>query len=584
MASPFLKAELELGYPGFAVQYDPEDADNVYVGGGGGYGVPNKISLINTASEHELRVASEMQIPKDEDSVMSLAVGPRKGKTTHLFAGVNSSADSIAKGKNEHMRTIAVEATGSAKTRDRSITEIARTSMFSDMGDDGYQRLVRVAGSVGIATTGLLKNSQLAVFDATMPAPSPRGVLDLPREAFDIDIIRTGVYEYSVAWCYKYELWRVKLGKEENTEPELVFEMPDDNGERPEIRSIRFLSPTFILLAANIPNNRGAVLHALRLPGPDLETARLAASARVKGRVTVSSLALTNLTPPSSPGAAIGNAQFVIAVGLNDSSIAVYTVNHRPASKIDLLTELFPVCSLKHVHNKASVYALSFSPIVESKDDKRKYIKLASTSLENDLVVHSMPLKRFGSSIPSKDATSPPTRYVLAKEAQPPSSRPLVIVLTIMVLIMAIVGQSLMEVYGKGKPILGVQRFLPSWHGTLRSFDPPQAGLLEDEFFRKLAGNSQPDAGATLVMWEAEDQVTATVGDVLGAKKINLDVHDHSIHGPGQLWEELPEEQKEAWKAKLKEAGAWTQGMGESVFKGILFGQIAEGVRHVVGG
>lgn len=46
MASPFLRADAEVDYPLYAVDFDPEDASRIVIGGGGGVGrsgVPNKI-------------------------------------------------------------------------------------------------------------------------------------------------------------------------------------------------------------------------------------------------------------------------------------------------------------------------------------------------------------------------------------------------------------------------------------------------------------------------------------------------------------------------------------------------------------
>ncbi|KAJ4169884.1 hypothetical protein NW754_006032 [Fusarium falciforme] len=106
------RASIELDYPLYAVDFDPEDSTRLVVGGGGGAGrsgVGNKITVLETLSQQELRIAGEIDLSRDEDSVMSLAVGPHKGKTTYLYAGVNSSHDSIAKGKNEHLRTLAIE-------------------------------------------------------------------------------------------------------------------------------------------------------------------------------------------------------------------------------------------------------------------------------------------------------------------------------------------------------------------------------------------------------------------------------------------------------------------------------------------
>ena len=91
------------------------------------------------------------------------------------------------------------------------------------------------------------------------------------------------------------------------------------------------------------------------------------------------------------------------------------------------------------------------------------------------------------------------------------------------------------------------------------------------------------------MLWEEMTTPTNLPDDadgagVSGKNDLKLDVHDIAVHGPGSTWDELAEEQREAWKTRLMEAGAWTQGMGESVFRGILFGQMREAVAHAVGG
>jgi hypothetical protein len=167
-----------------------------------------------------------------------------------------------------------------------------------------------------------------------------------------------------------------------------------------------------------------------------------------------------------------------------------------------------------------------------------------------------------------------------------PSFRPVAIALAIIVVILAVIGQSILEVYGINRPILHAEKFLPSWHGTLRDPEHPPAAFLAEDFLAKLAGRDalKTEAGETLVVYEGEAPPATAEGDDNSVPKLQLDVHEPSVHGPGKKWEELGEKQKEAWKARLKEAGAWTQGMGENVFKGILFGELAGAVGRAVGG
>lgn len=569
--------------------------------------------MIETVSKDELRLAGEITLSRDEDSVMSLALGSRKGgktsssttssSTTYLYAGVNSSPESILKGRNEHLRALAIEQSP-ARTRSSSvsaktlapsakITELSRTAIFETKHPDMYQRLLRVCGSLGVAATAMGSEPQLAIFETHGPVIKVRGVLELPREAEDLDIIQTGENEYQVAYCYKYQLFMFKIGKDdkEKPEPELIWEMPEES-PKPAFRSIRFLSRDFIIAAANLPNRSGIIIHGYRLPAGG-KPARMAVTARISRKISATALSITNLNPVSTPGASPGDTEFVVAVAANDSSISLFTLGHYSSASIDLIRNLNTLCTLKNVHAEANITGLAFSTFIPPKTNLRpSSVKLASISLQKTVAIHSIPLKKQIDKRPkpargSKDKKLPPrpVRYVVAMKSYGESPRPLIITLAIMALIMAVVGQTIMEMYGKDtRPILGVQRFLPSWHGTLRTPDHPPAAFLTDDFLSKLSGGKEKRAdGETMMLWQ-EPPTSPTEVPVSPAEGLKLDVHDVTVHGPGKTWDELAEEQKEAWKEKLLEAGAWTQGMGESVFRGILFGELGAAVAQAVGG
>lgn len=515
---------------------------------------------------------------------MSLAVGPRKGKASYLYAGVNSSPADIAKGKNLHLRTIAIEQSKSrasvgTKIPDVRVAEVSRSALFTEPDAATYQRLLRVAGPMAAAATAMGKQSQLAVFEATVPNPKIKGVVELAKDAEDLDIIQTGDNEFQVAFCHKYELHLVNIGKQ-GSDAELVFTMPDEHGERPVFRSIRYLSPSFILAAANLPKRSGVLIQGFRLPTPGHPNARIAATVRIPGKINATALAVANISPPASPTAPLGDTQFIIAVAGSDSSISLYTMTHQTATTIDLLMDLNSLYTLKDVHGDGNITGLAFSHFVTPKTHIRpQFIKLASISLQKTVAVHSIPLKKQVDRTPRNRKGPPrPVRYVVGMKSKSLTSRPPLIVITIMVLIMAIIGQAVMEIYGKSPPIVHVHKIFPSWHGTLRTFDPQPDVFLKDDFLARIAGDKKPAAGESLVMWQAEHP------DEAQPNSINVDVHDEEVHGPVKEWKELGDEQKEAWKEKLYEAGAWTQDMGESVFKGVLFGEMAGAVGRAMAG
>lgn len=597
MGSPFPQASIELDYPPYAVAFDEQDSNRLVVGGGGGAGrsgVGNKISVIETSTQTELQLAGELSLSRDEDSVMSLALGTQKGKMTTLYAGVNSSPASIASGKNQHLRTIAIEqsrarssssiASAQGKAAVAKLAEVSRTALFSNPDTDMYQRLLKVVGGVGVAGTGLGKSSEIAFFDAGVNTSKLRGVLELPVDAEDLDIVQTGEGEFQVAFCYKYELHVVNVGKD-SSEPELIYTMPEENSVRPAFRSIRYLTPHFILAVANLPQASGVIIQALRLPTPGHESARVAATARIPRAMRAVALAVTNLHPPTSLTAPVPDTQFLIAVAGNDSSISLYTMDHISSGKLTLLVNLHPLTALKEAH-KASVTGLAFSNFIAPKTHIRpQFVKLASISLDKTVIVTTIPLKKHIDATPRNKKGPPrPTRYIVAMKSRGPTAKPIIIVLSVMVLIMAIAGQGLTELYGNGRPILHMHKFFPGHrHGTLRTPDNTHTFFEENDFLNKLVGNGQTTAAGERVVLRNAEQPTAEEGQA-PATDVRVDIHQGEEVEDAKEWHELHEEQQDAWKEKLGEAGRWSKEMGEGVFKGILFGELAGVVAQAVGG
>lgn len=533
---------------------------------------------------------------------MSVAVGQHKGKTTHVYAGVNSSPADIAKGTNQHLRLLSIDpskarplaATTGTPSKPRAfpeakVAEVSRTALFTNPDDATYQRLLRVSGSMGVAASAMGKEPQLAVFEAAAPKPKVMGVLELTKEAEAVDIIQTGENEYQLAYVDRYELYTVNIANKTCSEPQLAFSMPDDHGERPHFRSIRYLTPEFILAVANLPKrNTGALIQGLRLPSPGHEMARLAATVRIPRKMSATALAVTNLSMPASPTTLVGNTQFVVAVAGNDSSISLYTLEHQTSSSLNLLINLHPFHTLKEVHGQDNISGLAFSTFTTPKTHIRpQHVKLASTSLQKTVSVHSIPLKKFVDMQTPRNRKGPPrpVRYIVAMRSRGPSPQPLMITLAVIVLILAIVGQSVKEMYGVGKPVIFSQRFLPSWHGSLRHPKAQPPFFFEDKLISSLAEVGKVlGSGEKLVLLEADHPAIVEGDGEQTTKKLQVDVHDSDAHGSARAWDELHANEQDAWKEKLRDAGAWTQGMGESVFKGVFFGELAGVVGRVVAG
>ncbi|KAK3996112.1 hypothetical protein QBC44DRAFT_6881 [Cladorrhinum sp. PSN332] len=594
MAPAIPSSELKLSYPLYAVDFDPADANRLVVGGGGGAnrsGVGNKISVLDTSKE-ELQIVSEIELSRDEDSVNTIAVGPHRKNDFLVYTGINSSEDEISKGKNEHFRVFAAELPSKAKAEKAGpkITESSRTPLFSASDKEAYQRLLRISGKLGAVATGTSKDPQISVFDlpaagSKTTAPRPRGNLELVREATDMDLLRISEDEYQLVYCDNYELHTLNITKDDIDGPNNIWSTPDDEATgraRPTFRAVRYLTPTFVLAVANIPQSGGAVLQGFRLPSASDKgkesregKARLAVSAQLpKSIKRATGLAISNLTP-SSPQ---GDAQFIIAVTDHQNSITLYTLEHQSLSGISLITKLHVVTTLKNVH-PAPISGVAFSSPLNSSST----LKLASIgSMGNTLVVHTLPLKTITHTNANKKA-----RYVLALKSHGSKTPTHLLIFTaIFALIASILIQGVLEMNGLARPRLGTRRFLPeSWHVSYRfptegGNDDPlspvptavEGGILAEylSLGQQRGDDDKPPAVVVLSAGEEGEEVKVVEGGEGGEQ--------------GKGWEELSRKQQEAWKKALKGAGHWGEEVGEAVFKGVLFGEIGGLVANAVRG
>ena len=587
MAPTIQSASLHLSYPLYACDFDPQDANRLILGGGGGAGrsgVSNKISVLDTSHRDSLQIVSELDLSRNEDGVTSLAAGPRRRNSILVYAGVNSSPAEVAKGKNEHFRIFSVDQASKSKTTPR-IAELSRSMLFSSKDADAYQRVLRISPpfadkpQIGAIATGFAKEPEIAVFDVgatSGSAPKLRGKLELAKEAVDLDIIQTGDGEWQLVYCDDYEIYRLTISKKGVDGPHCLFTMPHDEVPRPAFRSLRYLTPTFLLAAANIPRSGGVVLQGFRVLKAETGgegKARLAISAKLPKDVPrATGMAVRNLSPPSAPGAKYGDAQFVIAVAGQDCSVTLYKLDHQSVGEIELLANLHPITTLKAVH-EAPITGLAFSHFVPPKTPTMRvlHLKLASIgSMANSCVVHSLPLQRLvdKTSAAARRAGPPrQPRYVVALKSQGPSGKGLFMFLAIIVALLAIIGQSFLEVKGLSPSIIGARSVVPvSWQS--RSVVGGDGKPFLAEHLKKLGTD--------------EKVVLLDTGDAQGAEPVRVDKHNEEEHGPAFSWHALPAEQKKAWKEKLKQAGQWSEQLGEAVFKGVLFGEIGGAVGAAV--
>lgn len=561
---------------------------------------------METGDVDDLRIVGELDLPRDEDSVMSVAFTGRKGTTINVLAGVNSSYEDIGKGKNNHLRSISIRGTGS----DTSVKEDFRHPLIVDTNTAVYQRLLRIAGPLGAVASANGKDPQIALFDVSSSkgnALKRRGTIELPREAEDLDIVQLADGTHLLTYCYGYELFLVKIGKDQE-EPQLIYSIPSDESNRPKFRFARFVGPEFILTVSNIGRN-GAIVHGFRLPKAGQEKARLAVSAKLGRKTQATSFALTSLTPPTySPKGGIeslGDTQFVMAIARGDGTISLMSLTHVASPAINILTKLYPLTTLQDVHGNSEITGMALSTFGTSTKKaetvETRFLKLVSVTMSKSIALQSIPLKKVVDTTPrNKNAPPRPVRYVTKLNAkEPTTARTAISLFSFVVLLLALIGQSILEIFGVGYPVLNPKRFLPGFSKpveapiaappVVQQHAAPVVGeadgvtFLKDDLLAKIIGEGQVPT-EVVVLYTETPAPTAGEAANAAAADIRAAVHDEDVHGPGKTWEELAEAQQHAWKDRLREAGAWTQHMGESVFKGILFGEIGGAIGQAVAG
>ncbi|KAH6636565.1 hypothetical protein F5144DRAFT_184551 [Chaetomium tenue] len=600
MAPAIPSAELRLSYPLYALDFDPEDANRLIVGGGGGAarsGVGNKVTVLDASHEGTLQIASEIELSRDEDSVNTLAVGSRRNNSLLFYTGINSAEDDLKKGKNEHFRVFTADLPSKSKAEPK-IAEVSRSAFFSTTDNEAYQRLLRISGRVGAAATGSIgraKDAQIAIFDipaatSNNPTPKLRGKVELPKEAMDMDIMQISEDEHQLVYCDDYDIYTVVISKTTTSGPHSVFTMPIEEAigakDRASFRSIRFLTPTFVLAVANVPKAGGAVLQGFRLPKPtDLGKeekegkGRLAISAHLPKSITrATGMAVRNLSPPATPTSKQGDTQFAIAVTGQDSSVTLYTLDHQSIGDINLISNLYPITTLKEVH-LGPISGLAFSPFTppsKPSPTTTPHIKLASIgSMANTCIIHSLPLKPHPTTA-TTTTKQPAPRYILALASRRPSPRNLLLGSALVFALLALLLQGILEVRGASRPVIGARSFTPvTWHqpGRFYGVAPSVGGGVLAEYHDLASAAAVGGEGGKGV--EKVVVLHHRVTEEAEEGVLKVEGHDEERHGPARGWEELEEGQREAWKGTLKKAGQWGEEMGEAVFRGVLFGEIA---------
>lgn len=550
-----------------------------------------------------------------------------------IYAGINSSVRDRENGKNEHFRVFGLEVPAGAKKGGKAttskISELSRSALFDGTEKETYQRLIRLsmpfpdASQLGATATAFgSKVDEVVLFDTTgspTVAPKLRGRIRADKEAEDLDIIQTGKDEYVFAYCTKYDIFvKTVSPKKDSSDPRLIATAMTKHEikQTPILRSLRFLSPEFLLTLENLSGRKGAVLQILRLPKSDNDKTRQVTRTHLPAHVRqATGLAICNLSPRSSPSSEQGVAQFVIAVAGHEMSISIYTMEYRRQGPVSMVTKPKLLRTLKDIH-PFQITGLALSIFVPPTSPTSSLnIKLASISAGNTVVVHTLPLSPVPKSSPSRYAVSGTTNTSLLTFD--------LFVSIFAILTIAFFAQVALEIRGSSPAYLNMSNYVapdvqdwfkvshpianrifgtpkPAISSTLStvmttpttsshagSSETSFASILDALLSQQAEKSSQGGNSPMIIVREHLLDVSAE-GETIAEEKsaIMVDLHDESVHGPhgGKTWEELTKEERERWTKKFKDAGHWTEDYMETILKGVVFGMAGAAVGAAVGG
>ena len=482
----------------------------------------------------------------------------------------------------------------------------------------------RQSGSkrIGAVATGLAgkTESQIVVFDATTATPGESDILtridlDLGTEAGDIDITVLDQSEFSMVYCTDYDIYEqtykynfsTKRAQKQPKGPRRVHQVPfpdtmENPKSRPKFRSIRFLNSQNVVALVNNADKKGAELHVYHLypTGPAIQILEKSLPKHVKQAV---SLDVCTLDSDEN-----GSQQFVIAVAGQDISIEVFTTNYQTAS--DTFSPFRSYLSMKNVHEH-QMTKLCFSPFhspsaatepagkngkpklhVETSETPARiptqYIRLASVSYGNTVVVDTFPLQQLDDS--NKDS-----RYVLSHPGDEKFAKwSLIYVSALVVLVVAFILQSFL---GFSAPDSALGQALPP---SLRNFLDQPAALAfrrSDPAAQPLASNSIPNTNLPSRLLrrlqahyshpsDPKQKALVLSPAPAGLGGVTVDVHpDRAAYlekdQQARRWDELKEHEKAVWRERLVKAGEWAESEGEKVLLGVLFSEYAGLVKEV---
>ncbi|CEL04299.1 hypothetical protein ASPCAL05429 [Aspergillus calidoustus] len=637
MAPNIPSAKITLSCPLFAADFDPRNHAFLLVAGGGGEGrsgVGNKITLLNAYKRRELSEVVDIELSRDEDSVTSLAAAHANDSSIVAFAGINSSLAQQKQNKNRHLRSFQIdypprrEVTESKPPRQNKpgqTINLSQESLFRTVagpkGPGTYQRITRLspwrsedAPRVGAITTGLAPAGEVVFFNASTTKPGEEDVigrirLDSGEEAEDIDITEqdadSGLFEVVYTNGTDVFITRISSETRSNTAPDVksVYSIPANTsgkGPKPKFRALRFVTPSTILLLQNEPDRKGSQLVLLDLrssPAKVLRRYKLRTSIKIGLGLDVCNLA---------PGPASGIQQSIIAVSGSDQSLEILTLNwdsRGPNSSSRGFSSLRRYLTLRDVH-PFSMTRICFSNFIPpahpvTPETPPQYVKLASVSMGNTVVVHTFALS------PTPPRSRNP-HYVLVRPGENETLTAIGSTLTAFLSIVFVIFlvQAFTEIRGVMPPYLGISEYLPSdirdaiavpynmpplpssslapSLETLKTSNTPTESRSESEL-HPLLRDLIPDSGSSLLIscnpsnnaLRVEPH-TPDSGSRLAEEALESESDSDSHSHVPRVWTDLPAEDRLTWKTRLINAGFWSvqEDEDESILENIFFEEL----------
>lgn len=412
MAPSITSEKITLKYPVYAADF--LDSDRLVVAGGGGEGrsgVGNIITLLDVSkssskhsdTETEIKQLAELELSRQEDSCMSLAISrpvvsstrstdsfsgkpigrgstrSRKKKaaatatavTTDacpmILAGVNSSEKSQLAGKNEHFRIFSISGS--------EIVAESRFQLFAPKtpSADSYQRVLRSCGGIAAVASGGGRTGS-GSFEIVVAMASGGNSVDVKRriktdvEVSDLDLSK---HDTTLVYCTDKEIFSTQAVTAE--EPKKILSFLKTPGT---IRTIRFVDATRLIAVFNRPQRTGSELLLINIITGTIITRR---------KLHKVIKAVTGLDTVDLRG------QCAVAVAGADQSVEVLVVEGDKIKPAQTFHEVHPFQISKVTFSPTPPPPPSQTPD-DDHDDQNHIIRLATTSIGNTVVVFTLPL------------------------------------------------------------------------------------------------------------------------------------------------------------------------------------------------